>query len=155
MIGPKTPAAEAEILAPDHPGAQSEQARAAQGTAFAIATRLARTHPVPAALLALLDGPLGTAVAHAGEYAGDSLVPATQRAYERDWDIFAAWCQAQGTDPASLPIHPVLTAAYLGSLSGHDDHRLLHPSRRDFRSELLDHRCKRITCLELRFGCDA
>ncbi len=116
MSDPTTPATEAEILAPDHPGAQSEQERAAHGTAVAIATRLARTHPVPAALLALLDGPLGAAVAHAGKYAGDSLAPATKRAYQRDWDVFAAWCRAQGADPAALPIHPVLVAAYLGSL---------------------------------------
>ena len=80
MSGLKTPAAEAEILAPDHPGAQSEQGRAAQAAAVAIATRLARTHPVPAALLALLEGPLGAAVAHAAEYASDSLAPATKRA---------------------------------------------------------------------------
>lgn len=113
----ETPNAATEILVPNRPDALSDQDQAAaEDTAIAIATRLARAHPIPAALLALLEGPLGAAVAHAAEYAGDSLAPATKRAYERDWAIFAAWCRAQGADPSSLPIHPVLVAAYLGSL---------------------------------------
>ncbi len=87
-----------------------------QATALAVAARLARTQPVPDALLAILDGPLGAAVAQAADYAGDSLAPATRRAYARDWHDFAAWCRAQGADPTILPIHPVLVAAYLASL---------------------------------------
>ncbi len=85
-------------------------------TALAVAARLARTQPVPDALLAALDGPLGAAIAQAADYAGDSLAPATRRAYARDWHDFAAWCRAQGADPTILPIHPVLVAAYLASL---------------------------------------
>jgi integrase len=93
------------------PGPESGQA-----TALAVAARLARTQPVPDALLAALAGPLGAAIAQAADYAGDSLAPATRRAYARDWHDFAAWCRAQGADPTLLPIHPVLVAAYLASL---------------------------------------
>jgi integrase len=118
MTAPETLAPDPEILPPDAPRAASPQPTAdpSRATAIAIATRLARSHPVPDALLALLDGPLGGAVAEAAKYAGDSLAPATRRAYERDWAVFAAWCRSQGADPNALPIHPVLVAAYLGSL---------------------------------------
>lgn len=80
--------------------------------------RLARTHAVPEALLAALDGPLGEAIATAAEYAGRSLSDATKRAYRRDWFHFAEWCRQQAVDAAVLPIHPVLVAAYLASLAG-------------------------------------
>jgi len=112
------PVSALEILPPEAAGAVPAQPTedSARFTAIAIATRLARSHPVPDALLALLDGPLGDAVAAAAQYAGDSLAPATRRAYERDWEVFADWCRRQGADPNALPIHPVLVAAYLGSL---------------------------------------
>ncbi len=79
--------------------------------------RLARAHVVPEALLAALDGPLGGAVATAAAYAGGALCEATKRAYQRDWSHFADWCRQQQVDPAALPIHPVLAAAYLASMA--------------------------------------
>lgn len=79
--------------------------------------RLARAHIVPDALLAALDGPLSGAVATVAEYAGSALSEATKRAYGRDWFHFADWCRKQAVDPTTLPIHPVLVAAYLASLA--------------------------------------
>ncbi len=118
MTAPETLAPDPEILPPRVPTLAPQQPTEdpSRATAIAIATRLARSHPVPDALLALLDGPLGGAVAEAAKYARDSLAPATRRAYERDWAVFAEWCRSQGADPDALPIHPVLVAAYLGSL---------------------------------------
>ena len=118
MIADETPSQAADILPPvaRAPVTPQPPGPPGRGTALAIATRLARAHPVPDAVLALLDGPLGDAVAAAAQYAGDSLAPATQRAYERNWDRFADWCRAQGADPQDLPIHPVLVAAWLASL---------------------------------------
>ena len=92
-------------------------APAAHADAVAVVQRLARAHVVPEALLAALDGPLGGAIANAGEYAGRALSEATKRAYGRDWFHFADWCRQQAVDPAALPVHPVLVAAYLASLA--------------------------------------
>jgi site-specific recombinase XerD len=44
------------------------------------------------------------------------LAASTRRAYERDWRGFTEWCGAQKVNPAVLPAHPVLVAAYLASL---------------------------------------
>lgn len=107
-------AEDAPILVPNSspvaPGGKPDPAAALQ--------RLARTHAVPEALLAALDGPLGEAIAVAADYAGRSLSDATKRAYRRDWFHFAEWCRQQAVDPTALPIHPVLVAAYLASMAG-------------------------------------
>ena len=82
----------------------------------AVARRLALSAQLPDTLRAVLAGPLAAAVETAATFAGESLAPATQRAYARDWLGFAAWCRTQGADPATLPIDPVLVAAWLASL---------------------------------------
>jgi integrase len=84
---------------------------------LAVVRRLARTQPLPQELLAVIDGPLAGAIATAAEYAKDAISEATRAAYIGDWTDFAAWCRTQAIDPAILPIHPVLVAAYLGSLA--------------------------------------
>ena len=83
---------------------------------LAVVRRLAGQQVVPEALLAALDGS-GSAMA-AAEDAGRAHSDTTRRAYRRDWVDFAAWCRDQGIDPAALPMHPVLVAAYLASLAG-------------------------------------
>ena len=80
-----------------------------------VAHRLARTHPVPQELLAVIDGPLANAITDAAAYANDAINEATREAYHDDWQEFAAWCRTQRIDPTVLPIHPVLVAAYLAS----------------------------------------
>ena len=97
--------------------AASSQAEARTQTALAVAHRLARTHPVPQELLAVIDGPLANAITDAAAYANDAINEATREAYHDDWQEFAAWCRTQRIDPTVLPIHPVLVAAYLASLA--------------------------------------
>jgi integrase len=70
----------------------------------------------PAAVLALLAGPVGAAVAQAAGYAGQALAENTRRAYASDWKAFAAWC-ALGGVPA-LPAAPLVIAGHLASLAG-------------------------------------
>ena len=108
--GPEPPAIDAIDVPPPPAAALAEAAAAVR--------RLARAQVVPQALLAALDGPLGGAIATAAGYAGSALCEATRRAYARDWQHFAAWCREQAVDPAALPVHPVLVAAYLASLAG-------------------------------------
>jgi integrase len=86
------------------------------GKTLAVARRLARSAQLPDSLCVALAGPLAAAVETAANFAGDSLAPATQRAYARDWQDFAQWCRTHGADPTALPIHAVLVAAYLASL---------------------------------------
>ncbi len=105
------PAGPVGILPPATPSSPGK------ADAVAVVRRLARAHLVPDALLAALDGALGDAVAVAAEYASDALSDATKRAYLRDWLHFSEWCREQAVDPAALPIHPVLVAAYLASLA--------------------------------------
>ncbi|MBS5905218.1 MAG: hypothetical protein KIC89_21385, partial [Acetobacteraceae bacterium] len=69
----------------------------------------------PAAVLAVLTGPVGEAVAEAARYAGRALADNTRRAYAADWADFAAWCATGGV--AALPAQPVVVAAYLASLA--------------------------------------
>jgi integrase len=76
--------------------------------------RLLRGEAVPAHLLQLIAGPIGRAVATAADYATHALGPATQTAYAADWKHFRAWCRDR--DIPALPAHPVIVAAYLGSL---------------------------------------
>ncbi|USQ74703.1 tyrosine-type recombinase/integrase (plasmid) [Roseomonas mucosa] len=70
----------------------------------------------PVAVLALLAGPVGEAVARASGYAGKALSANTRRAYATDWSHFSAWCQAGGVSP--LPAEPLVIAGYLASLAG-------------------------------------
>ena len=62
----------------------------------------------PAAVLAVLTGPVGEAVAEAARYAGRALADNTRRAYATDWSLFSAWCQAGGVSP--LPAEPLVIA---------------------------------------------
>ena len=96
--------------------ADAPDAARAAASAAGVVRRLARTQALPDSVLAALQGPLGEAIASAGDYATGSLSDATRRAYTRDWWHFADWCRAQGVEPA-LPVHPVLVAAYLASLA--------------------------------------
>jgi len=105
------PAGPAGVLPPAAPSSRGK------ADTVAVVRRLARAHLVPDALLAALDGSLSDAVAVAAEYAGDALSEATKRAYLRNWLHFSEWCREQAVDPAALPIHPVLVAAYLASLA--------------------------------------
>jgi site-specific recombinase XerD len=47
----------------------------------------------------------------------DVIAPATRDIYRRDWAEFAAWCRSNGSDPAVLPLSPVLVADYLATLA--------------------------------------
>jgi hypothetical protein len=49
-------------------------------------------------------------------YAGEALSGATRQAYARNWQ-FADWRRAKDADPAALPVHPLLVAAYLADLA--------------------------------------
>jgi len=108
-IAPLPPAAPTQTL----PSAGEDAPR----DPAASARRLARAQPVPEALLAALDGPLGDAVATAASYAGDAISAKTRAKYAGDWAEFAEWCRQQTIDPAALPMHPVLVAAWLAGLA--------------------------------------
>jgi site-specific recombinase XerD len=63
-----------------------------------------------------LPGALTTAeIAAAMGYAEARQSAATKRAYESDWQDFAAWCATRGATP--LPAHPGVVAAYLSHLA--------------------------------------
>jgi hypothetical protein len=64
-----------------------------------------------------LSAPLCEAVAAASAYAGEALSGATRQAYARNWQHFADWCRSKDADPAALPVHPLLVAAYLADLA--------------------------------------
>ncbi|WP_424140680.1 site-specific integrase [Roseomonas chloroacetimidivorans] len=97
-------ATEGEILPPSgQPALTTPLLRAAAGQS-------------PAAVLALLSGPVGEAVAKASGYAGKALSENTRRAYATDWVLFSAWCEAGGVP--SLPADPLVIAGYLASLAG-------------------------------------
>ena len=51
----------------------------------------------------------------AEEYAESALAPATRKAYETDWRIFAGWCAARGL-PA-IPAPPATVAAFLAAVA--------------------------------------
>ena len=107
------PLSESPISAAD---GGSEAPASSQATALAIVARLAPASPGSAEMLAVLSGPLGQAIETAATFADGRLAASTRRAYERDWRNFAAWCRTQKVNPAVLPVHPVLVAAYLASL---------------------------------------
>jgi hypothetical protein len=87
-----------------------------QASALAIVGRMAPASPASAEMLSLLSGPLGQAIETAATFADGRLAVSTRRAYERDWGAFAEWCRTQKVNPALLPVHPMLVAAYLASL---------------------------------------
>jgi integrase len=99
------------------PAATASRVATETQNAVAVVHRLARTQPLPEALLAVIDGPLADSIADAAAYANDAISDATRAAYLGDWQDFAAWCCAQRVDPTVLPIHPVLVAAYLAGLA--------------------------------------
>ena len=47
-------------------------------------------------------------IAAARRYAAASRAASTRRKYEKAWNAFATWCQAQGHQP--LPAHPGVVA---------------------------------------------
>jgi site-specific recombinase XerD len=47
----------------------------------------------------------------AERYAASALAPATRRAYERDWLVFARWCAERGL--VAIPAEPATVAAFL------------------------------------------
>jgi site-specific recombinase XerD len=49
----------------------------------------------------------------AARYAASALAPATRRAYEHDWRVFADWCAARGLQP--MPAAPATVAAFLAA----------------------------------------
>jgi integrase len=102
-----------DILPPE---SQSPTPAVDQATAVAIVQRLSRSQAIPEALERILHGPLAAAVAVAADYAGDAISERTEAAYKLDWIDFAAWCRTHGVDPSALPIHPVVVAAFLGTL---------------------------------------
>jgi hypothetical protein len=97
----------------DHPSSQ--------GTALSVPLLRAAAGQAPAAVLALLAGPVGTAVAQAAGYAGQALSANTRRAYASDWKAFSAWCEAGGVPalpaPAATRIRPCRSAARGGMIS--------------------------------------
>jgi integrase len=66
---------------------------------------------MPEAVLRLMSGPVGEAIAEAVAYSHSSLAPSTRRAYQRDWAAFEAWCAANCVAP--LPAAPAIVAGYL------------------------------------------
>ena len=83
----------------------------------ALVGRLVRGGDVSADLLTLVDGPLADAVSKAADYAGKAIAPGTVETYKADWADFARWARQNGVDPAILPVHPVVVAAWLATLA--------------------------------------
>ena len=54
----------------------------------------------------------------AARYAASALAPATRRAYEYDWRVFAQWCVARGLAP--MPAAPETIAAFLAAEADRD-----------------------------------
>jgi integrase len=100
-----------EILPPVAPDPSRAEA------ARSVVRRLVRGGAVPDDLLALVEGPLADAVATAAEYAAKSISPRTVATYQADWSDFTVWARRHGLDPAVLPIHPVVIAAWLATLA--------------------------------------
>jgi hypothetical protein len=68
-------------------------------------------------LLTLVDGPLAEAVSKAADYAGNAISAGTVETYKGDWGDFSRWARQNGVDPAVLPVHPVVVAAWLATLA--------------------------------------
>ncbi len=60
-----------------------------------------------------LPGVLRVEIERAADYARAARAPSTRRAYQSDWDIFAAWCDARGLE--SLPATPATVAVFLAA----------------------------------------
>ena len=67
----------------------------------------------PDAVLRLMSGPVGEAIAGAVSYSDAALAPATRHAYRQDWAAFSTWCASHGAPP--LPAAPALVAGYLAT----------------------------------------
>ena len=89
----------------------------APAAARALVGRLVRSGAAPDSLLALIAGPLAEAVATAGDYAGKAIAPGTVETYKADWADFSRRARRHGVDPAGLPVHPVVVAAWLATLA--------------------------------------
>ncbi|MBT2246270.1 tyrosine-type recombinase/integrase [Sphingobium sp. BHU LFT2] len=61
----------------------------------------------------MLQDTLHAEIERAADYARASRSAATRRAYETDWRIFIAWCDARGIE--SLPARPVAVATFLST----------------------------------------
>ena len=85
--------------------------------ARALVGRLVRGGDISPALLTLVDGPLADAVSKAADYAGKSIAPGTVATYKGDWADFCQWARRNGVDPTTLPVHPVVVAAWLATLA--------------------------------------
>ena len=113
----------AEIMPPLAPAQRdaTRDATASDGAsgadARALVSRLVRCGAVPPDLLALVEGPSADAVAKAADYAAQAISPGTIATYKADWADFAGWARAQGVNPAALPVHPVVVAAWLATLA--------------------------------------
>ena len=64
---------------------------------------------------------IGRELESAARYAALALAPATRRAYDHDWRVFAEWCVARGLAP--MPAAPETVAAFLAA----EADRELHP----------------------------
>lgn len=95
------------------PAARSRPDAAAR----ALVGRLVRGGDISPALLTLVDGTLAAAVSRAADYAGKAIAPGTVATYKADWAGFAQWARQNGVDPAILPVHPVVVAAWLATLA--------------------------------------
>ena len=65
----------------------------------------------------LVDGPFADAVSTAADYAGKSIAPETVATYKGDWADFCQWARRNGVGPTTLPVHPVVVAAWLVTLA--------------------------------------
>ena len=61
----------------------------------------------------MLPGVIHAEIERAAEYAKASRAASTRRAYESDWRIFCAWCDARGIEP--LPASPDVVAVFASS----------------------------------------
>ena len=77
--------------------------------------------PVPALRSTLPAVSIERELESAARYAASALAPATRRAYDHDWGVFAEWCVARGLSP--MPASPETLAAYLAAEADRD----LHP----------------------------
>ncbi|HTU54929.1 MAG TPA: hypothetical protein VMF62_13255 [Acetobacteraceae bacterium] len=79
--------------------------------------RLVRSGAAPESLLVLIAGPLADAVATAAYYAGKAIAPGTIATYKADWTDVSQWVRRHEVDPAALPVHPVVVAAWLATFA--------------------------------------
>lgn len=77
--------------------------------------------PVPALRSTLPADSIERELESAARYAASALAPATRRAYDYDWRVFAEWCVARGLQP--LPASPETVAVFLAAEADRD----LHP----------------------------